>query len=447
VEAGRLLCATMGELRTRVVPHRSFGSVVARLTGLNFVVLACAIVTSPILARALGPSGRGEVAAIFAVVGISPWICELGITSFLAREHARRSYPLGVLLGSTMPIALGGSLVGVAVSVPLAHALGRGRPQVVEFVEIGLLLLPLAVFSGTLSGLAVADQRWGRIMLARVLNTVGAAVVIVALAVLDMVTVESVAITYIAFGTFSSVPLLLGLRGSRPWRFVQPVARGGFAFGTRSWLSTIANVGNLRLDQVLMAGLVSSRQLGLYALAATLSSLPGSLVGATSNALVPRVATGDSLLAARACRVTLLLVILFGVVAAATCPLVVPLAFGRAFDAAIPMLIVLLVASVFGPPVAVLGSALIAGGNPSATARGQLAGLIVTVPGLLVLLPIAGGMGAAWVSLAAYGVTFAIILAGAAKTFSLPYRTLLVVNSHDLRWLWKRMRRSRETVV
>ena len=44
---------------------------------------------------------------------------------------------------------------------------------------MSLFLLPLAVFSGTLSGLAVAEQRWGIYMLVRILNTIGAAIVIV----------------------------------------------------------------------------------------------------------------------------------------------------------------------------------------------------------------------------------------------------------------------------
>jgi O-antigen/teichoic acid export membrane protein len=432
--------------RAREIPHRRFGVVVARLTGLNVFLTACALVTSPILARSLGPSGRGQVAAIFAVVGIAPWICELGITSFLTRERARRTWPLGVLLGSTIPIVLVGSLVGVALAVPIADALGRGRTEVVDFIEIAMLVLPITVFSGTLGGLAVADQRWGLVMLVRALNTVVAAVVIVALALLHALTVASVAATYIACGVLANLPLLVELRSSRPWRFVRPIALSGLGFGLRSWLSTIASVGNTQLDQVLMAALVSSRQLGLYALAVTLSSASSSLINAASNALIPRVAGGESMLAARACRVTLLLVALSGVVIAATCSLVIPIVFGRAFSGAIPMLIVLLGANVFSSPAAVLGWALIAGGNPSATARAQVVGLVVTVPALIIVLPLAGGIGAAWVSFAAYGVTLAMILNASVRTFGVSYRTLLVITREDLTWLSTRMRRPRQTV-
>jgi O-antigen/teichoic acid export membrane protein len=414
---------------------------VFRLTGVNALLPLFAFVTSPILARTLGPAGRGQVAAVFAVVSLAPWISELGLTAFLSRAHARRSHPLGVLLGSTMPICMAASLVGVVLAVPLAHVLGRGRPDVVTFIEVGLVLLPFGVFFQTLYGLAVADQRWGLIMATRVLSSGGAAGAIVALSLLDALTVRTAAATYILCGILANIPFLVELRGSRPWQFARPVAREGLAFGLRSWLSTLASVGNLQLDQLLMVRLVTSRQLGLYSLAVTVASAAGSLVAATANALIPRVAAGDSELVARACRVTLFAVVVAGIGIGVTSPVLVPFVFGRAFDDMIPMLVVLLAGGVFGVVANILGSALIAGGNPSATARGQLAGLAVTVPALIVVLPIAGGLGAAWVSLAAYVVTFAIILRAAARTFDLRYRTLLVVTGEDVRWLSTHARR------
>ncbi|HEY1775371.1 MAG TPA: oligosaccharide flippase family protein [Solirubrobacteraceae bacterium] len=408
---------------------------------MNLLIVASAFVTSPILARALGPSGRGEVAAVFAVLGVAPWVSELGITAFLAREHARRVHPLGVLIGSTAPIALAASLVGVAVAVPLAHLLGRGRPLVVEFIEIGLSLLPLSASVQLLSGVIVGEARWNLLMLARFLSVCGIAFVIVVLSLLGALTVESVAITYVVGGTLANAPFIAGLRGSRPWRFAPKVARDGLRFGLRSWLSTVAGTGNAYLDQVLMAGLVGSRQLGLYALAVTLAGASGSLIGATSSAMFPRVAAGDAQLAARACRVTLALVAVLGITLAVASPWVLPFVFGHAFDDAVPMLVILLGASVFSVPAQLLGAALVAAGNPSPTAAAQLAGLVVTVPALLIVLPIAGGIGASWVSLGAYAITFGITLRAAASTFTLPIRTLLVVTPSDLRWLRARLRR------
>jgi O-antigen/teichoic acid export membrane protein len=327
------------------------------------------------------------------------------------------------------------SLVGAALGVPLAHLLGRGRPDVIEFIEIGLYLLPLAVFFQTLYGVAVADERWGLIMVTRVLSTGLAAGAIVILSLVGALNVRTAAVTYIVSGVLAGLPFAIELRGSRPWRFQRRVALTGLSFGVRTWIATLGSVGSLQLDQLLMAGLVSSRQLGLYALAATVSGTTAILAGGTANALLPRVAAGESDLIGRASRVTLLVVALCTLAIGATSPILVPFVFGRPFTAMIPMLLILLGAGLFSSPAVILGSALIAGGNPSAMARAQLAGLIVTVPALIVVLPVAQGIGAAWVSFAAYIVTFGILLRATVQTFDLSYRTLLIASPADLRWL------------
>jgi O-antigen/teichoic acid export membrane protein len=317
---------------------------------------------------------------------------------------------------------------------------------VVRFIELGLYLLPLGVFTGLLYGTAVGESRWNVVTLSKLLNSGGPTLAIVALSLTGAITVASVAITYIACGIVASAPFLITLRGSRPWRVDPAVARAGLAFGTRSWLATLATVGNVQLDQVLMTGMVSSRQLGLYSLAVTLSTAASSLVVAAGTALSPRVAVGDAALAARACRVTVFAVVAFGALMAATSPWTVPFVFGGPFRAAIPMLLILLVAGAFLAPVQLLGSALTALDNPAADARGQLAGLAVTVPALIVLVPALGGVGAAWASLLAYVVSFAVIVVAASRTLRLPARALLLVAPSDARWvaqkLGGRLRRS-----
>ncbi len=416
-----------------------FDAVVARLTVVNLLPTVMATITSPILARALGPAGRGQVAAIFAILTLSPWIAEAGVSAFLSRERARRSHPLGVLIGSTLIITLAGALAGVILAVPIAHLVGHGRHAVVEFLEIGLFVLPATVFAQTFYGICVADQDWGAVMAARLLNSAGPTVTIVVLSLIGRLTVDTAAAAYLVWGLVASLPFLRALRGSRPWRFQASIARQGLGFGVRSWLSTMASTGNLQLDQVLMAGLVSSRQLGLYSLAATLAGASAALMTAVSNAIVHRSATGDAELVARASRMTMLIVLVLAIVISVVSPVVVPFVFGDPFRPMIPMLIILLAASVVYMPAQVLGAALIAGGNPSAAARGQLAGLILTVPALVIVLPFAGGVGAACVSLAAYSLTFVIMLVASARTFRQRYRALTLVNGDDLDWLRARV--------
>ena len=195
-----------------------FSSVVLRLSSVNVLTLLLAFVTSPILARSLGPSGRGEIAAIFSIVTLAPYLCDVGVTAYLGRESARGVHRIGDLLGSVLPIALLASLGSVAAAVPLAHLLGQGRPDVVRFIEIGLFVVPASVALLTLSGLSVGLQHWKLVTRCRLFGIVAPAIAVVVLALANAIDVERVAIVYFVTGMLSLAPFVLELRRVRPLR-------------------------------------------------------------------------------------------------------------------------------------------------------------------------------------------------------------------------------------
>jgi O-antigen/teichoic acid export membrane protein len=313
--------------------------------------------------------------------------------------------------------------------------MGHGRPVVVRFLEIGLFLVPLSAWVQLVGGLATGAQRWNLIIGPKLLSSVGIAAAVVLLRLVDDLTVTTVSVAYLTIGIVSAFPVLVVVRGTGPWHYSRRIAGDGLRFGLKSWVTTIAAVGNSYIDQVFMVALVSSRQLGLYALAVTVATASGSLVSATMNALYPRVAAGDIAIAIRACRVTVFVVMVFGLAIAVTSPWTVPFIWGSRFSGTVPMLVILLGASVVNAPGQVLGSALIAAGRPTPTATAQIVALVATVPALILLLPSTGGVGAAWISLAGYGIALGITLGAARRHFGLGSRELLLISMSDLRWL------------
>ncbi len=288
-------------------PPGNFAWVVGRLSSVNAIAILAAFVTGPITARALGVRGRGDLAAITAVLTLTPWLLDLGLSQWLARERARGGR-LPELLGAALPVALACSLVGVAAAIPLSNALGRGRPVVVLYLQIGLFLAPLSVALQTLVGVALGESRWRMLVTTQVLASVLPAIAITGLAVAGELTVGTAAAVYLLSAMASLAVLLPVLRGTRRLVLDRARSRAAAVFGTKSWLSTVAGVANVRLDQVLMAGLVASRELGLYVVAVSIASLTYGLSVAVSSALYPRVAEGEAALAARSCRVTLAIV-------------------------------------------------------------------------------------------------------------------------------------------
>lgn len=418
----------------------SFGAIVGRLTGINALALVAAVVTGPITARALGADGRGELAAIIVVLTIGPWLLDLGLNLWVARESARGGRRADVL-GGALPLALGCSLIGVVLAIPISDLLGQGRPVVTTFVLVGLLLMPFSVLLRMLAGLALGESRWRLYVATQIIGTVLPVVVIVVLALAGWLTVASAAGAYLAGAPIAGILLLQLLRGVGRLSFDRHRMGEAAAFGAKTWLTQVAGAANYRLDQVLMVGLVSSRELGLYAVAVSIAAIAQGLVTAVSAALFPRVAEGDGELAARSCRVAVCIVGVVGAGLAAISPAMVPFAFGTDFDDAVPMVIVLLIASVPLGATVVLAWALIAVNEPAAAMRAELATLALLIPALIMFVPGAGGLGAAVISLIAYSMRLVLQLRSACRTFATPWWQFLLPTIRDLAWLRDRLRR------
>ncbi len=101
-------------------------------------------------------------------------------------------------------------------------------------------------------------------------------------------------------------------------------------------------------------------------------------------------------------------------------PTLLPLLFGPEFTAAVPMALVLLAANVPLSTTIVLSSGLQGDGAPLIPSIAEGIALVITVVGLIVLLPPLGGMGAAIVSLAAYSSSCVFQLVVARRRMGVP---------------------------
>ncbi|MEJ7787658.1 MAG: oligosaccharide flippase family protein, partial [Solirubrobacteraceae bacterium] len=140
-------------------PRAPLASIVARLTGLNALLMLMALITGPVQARVLGSEGRGEIAVILTVLMLGPILLDFGLSDYVARERAR-GRSLGTVLGTTLPLAIVFALIGVVLAVPLSSLLGQDRPVVEQYVRITLFATPIWVIGWMLIGAARGEQRW-----------------------------------------------------------------------------------------------------------------------------------------------------------------------------------------------------------------------------------------------------------------------------------------------
>ncbi len=408
---------------------------VGRLTFVNAFVMLLAFASGPILARALGPDGRGNLAAILLPVTLAPVVFSFGLPTYVTRQAARGRSP-SVLLGSIGPLVLGLGVVAALLGPAIATLFAGGRDVVHTFVLVGFLLMPVSLLAWLLLGLALGLERWRMIVATQLISALVSTVAVVVLYVLGSLTVASTAIVMFAAGVLAVIPVLPLIREAGRPRFRREVVRESLPFGLKAWLGGLGSVANVRLDQVLMVRLVEPRELGLYVVAFTVSNFfLNPVLGALTSGMLPRFASGDAALIARVLRTTIAAVALVGALIAVGAPLIIHVLFGGAFAGALPLTWLLLAATLPLAAMTVLSTALTSSGHPGFGASAEMVTLLVTVPCLLLTLSTYGAAAAAVTSILAYSAGFSWLLFGGRRHLGLGLRELLVIRRED----WARL--------
>ncbi len=407
--------------------------VVAGLTAANFVLAALGFITGPLLARALGASGRGDLAAVTVPLTLAPGVLGLGIPAFAYRELPR-GRPIEQVIGSLgLPLLVIG-LLAAACAIPVADALAGGRETVRTCLIVVMLSVPLFLLGSLLASSLAALQRWRSVVATNAIPLVVPFVAIVVLDVLGHLTVGAAAAATIAGSLLSLAPGLWLLRKAKRPVFRPSIARNGVSFGVKAWVGGLALIANLRLDQFVMITAVAPRELGFYAVATTISGVSAIACGALTPPLMSRIGAGEQQLMPQAVRIVLAATAVLNVLLALATPVLLSVLFGPAFRAAAPMALVLLAANVPQAAASVLSSSLQADGAPLIPSVGEGLALVITVAGLAVLLGPLGGMGAAIVSFAAYTTSFLFQLVMARRRTRVRLGEFLVPNGADVRW-------------
>lgn len=408
---------------------------------MNAFVTALGIATGPLLARALGPSGRGALAAIVVPLTFAPSFLDFGISSYAIRLSARQR-SLGPLVASLGVLSLAGGAIGLVIAAPLASALAGSRPVVHTYLLVGLLLLPITLIGNLFQGFLVGRERWRVVMVVRTTPFLVAGIAVTALFAIGRLTVATAAAATIVSGALAVAPTFSCLRGIDRLVVQRKLMHEAVRFGSRAWLASFGSIANARVDQLLMVPLVPSHELGIYVVAVSFAGLIGIVTSALSSGLQPRVAQGDRGLPARATRVTFALTATSSVGLALVGPWLIPLLFGSDFANAVPLAWILLLAMVPTQMSSVLASMLTAAGFPGTAAKSEFIALASALPVLVVLLPIIGAFAAALAAVLSTTIRLVYLVAIARRRFDQSARAFLVLSSGDITLLHRLVKKS-----
>jgi O-antigen/teichoic acid export membrane protein len=395
-------------------------AVLAIATG--FAIQAVLVVTGPLLARMLGPDGRGFLAALILWPLVITQLGNLGIPSALTYSIARDSSASRALARLGLSFALPQALFLIAFQALWLLLILHGDPHQVRVAGwLTLALVPamlaqqygLALLQGNLRLRLFNGLR----LLPWLLYALGVAALF---AVGEHAIVPIVAVLLTAFLISGSTCLVSGLRFSRGDGPPSVSRRFLVSFGLRGLLSSVSAVDVLRPDQVVLALFLSPAALGLYVVGLAFTNLPYFVAKSVGLITFPWVASRPEEADARRTMWSLLwlttgiaLVLVAGLCASAHW--LVPFFFGGEFSDAIGVTYIVLPGMVFLSARRVLSEGLKGRGYPLAGTLGELLSLAWVAVALAVLVPLWGIYGAAVALSSSYVLSLLLLVVLAAR--------------------------------
>ena len=179
-------------------------------------------------------------------------------------------------------------------------------------------------------------------------------------------------------------------------------------YGLRAQVGQASQGLILKTDQAVIAVSLPARQVGVYVVAAGAANVLTLVSSALRQLAVPRIArtaVGSSDRHAEGQRLIKIFwrtALPLGLAVCMMLPLAVPLVYGRAYIDAVPLAIVLTIATIgYGLKDVLVGVSL-AEGSPWTGSKGEVVGLIIGLTLLAILLPPFGLIGASFASLVGY---------------------------------------------
>ena len=413
-------------------PRASFGASVALTYGANMGVAFISLVNVLIVARALGPEGRGTVTFLTTIAMMTSQLGSLGIEEASANLAGKRPHLRAVVAGNALALAIVLGLLAAGVVMLLMSvfpAVGGGTDPLLRWFALGTI--PVLILQFYLQFIVRADYGFAVTNAVTLLAPVINLVVNGALVIFGAITVETALLTWIG-GQLLATGVLLWYVSRRLSGFRRPdagLAREAIGFGLQAHAGRIMKTGNYRMDQWLLGAIAGPTQLGLYSVAVAWAEALFYLPEALASVLRPDVVRSSRGEAGRRTaqvfRVALLLTLPFVIGFMLAAPILCVWFFGKDFAGSTDMLRVLAPGAFGIVAMKVLANSLVAQGKPMKANIAIGVAFCVTLGLDIVLIPGHGGMGASIASTAAYtagGIAVAIIF---ARTLGLRIRDLL----------------------
>ena len=398
--------------------------------------LAFGLLVSAWVARYLGPSQFGELAYVLAFMAIFQGIANLGLDGIVVREIAQKKSAVGIILGTTFALrSLAAILCWIiaVVSVGLTKGFASESFTLTALIGGGLLFQS----SDTVDLWFQSQSQSRRTVLAKFSAYVIANAIRVAMILMDAPLIAfALVIGLEAF--LNACGLYIAYRLYPCGQFWTSSIKKSKELLLESWpyiLSTLSIILYMRIDQIMIKAYLGDDQLGIYAAILPLATLWQFLPMTIMVSLGPLVAS-KKLEGDRAYLKLLYQIFrLYALLGWASCALVfifsgylIPLLYGEQYLKGVGVIKIYVLTNIFINMGVAQSLWLINERKPIISMYKTLSGAISCVIGNILLLPMYGIQGAAWVAVISMGVSAVFSnLIFDKKIFFMQMRSLILI--------------------
>jgi len=407
----------------------------------QIIAVVLALVVTIVVARVLGPSGKGAYALIILIPTLLALVGNLGIGIASVYYGGKKKYDWADLASNSLVSA-------VALGIPLALAFlayflvfhpSFLRDIEPHYIVIALLIVPFSLLTGYFSMILLGQGRIRQYNLLQVAPGVVSLVLILTLLLAFRGGILGVIIASVTAALVSALlSALLVRKATRiTWAFHPGVFKESLRFGVQGYLSNVIQFLNYRLDMLMVAYFMTTASVGYYsisvAMAETLWYFPAA-VGTIIFARTPGLSAEEAnRTTPRICRNTLFITALAALALLGLSRYIIPIFWGSAFLPALKPLWILLPGIVALVIWKVLANEMAGRGKPIINAYAAGVSLAVNVLLNLLLIPRWGISGAAFASSVSYTVTAVIVLTAFLRISKNSWVDTVVVKPQDLR--------------
>lgn len=404
----------------------------------RFIFLFGGFIASVLLARLLGPEGKGIVTAIFVVPLLIVSFADMGIHQATAYYVGKGYYKLSEMISSIAFLWLITSILGVII-VFIYFLFGSSDKYSWTILTVALTAIPIKLVEQYAKGVMLGKNQIGTINVSQLLRVlVNIAAILLLVWLLDL-GVFGAALVQLVIGLTVAVYYLFHICKYNRIRFkpVFPIPKllflKGFSFAAVLFIINL----NYRIDIMILDYMVPPEDIGIYSIGTNVAELLWQLPAAVGMVLFAKSAntriSADAVERSTALlRLVLPIMIITSFLIAIVAPFLIQIVYGAEFVEAGNVLRLLLPGVVAITVSKVLHPDLAGRGHPLYALRVFVLSLIINVVLNFILIPGYGINGAALASTISYmvaGIGYGFIYARKEK---ISPKKVFILNKDDV---------------